>query len=297
MLIDRTHKPWAIASGAALAAAVVGYVAAVSLSRHPWSGGSAIGLTYGIAGFGLMVFAALLSFRKKVRIWRIGRAQTWMRGHLWLGLLSFPVILLHAGFSFGGSLTRVMMWIFVVVIVSGLVGAALQHFLPAVMLARVPMETIYEQIPHVRAQLLNEADTVVSDACGALASVTDPAAERVLAGAAKLQTTVRVDADDSAPLREFYHSEMRPFLADPDRAHPLADRRHSDQVFVRIRTLVPGEFQRAVTDLENICEEERQLSRQKQLHGWLHGWLLAHIPLSFALLVLAVVHIVFALRY
>jgi hypothetical protein len=52
-----------------------------------------------------------------------------------------------------------------------------------------------------------------------------------------------------------------------------------------------------VSDLENICEEERQLIRQRRLHAWLHGWLLTHIPLSFALLVLAIIHIVTALRY
>ena len=30
------------------------------------------------------------------------------------------------------------------------------------------METIYEQIEHVRTQLLEEADTVVAEACGKL---------------------------------------------------------------------------------------------------------------------------------
>jgi hypothetical protein len=118
-----------------------------------------------------------------------------------------------------------------------------------------------------------------------------------MAGAARLQTAVRVDADDSAPLREFYLAEMRPFVSEPDKRHLLADRQHAGQVFARIRTLLPVEFHRALGDLENICEEERQLSQQERLHGWLHGWLLTHIPLSFALLVLAIVHIVTALRY
>ena len=73
---------------------------------------------------------------RKCRLWRVGSAQTWMRGHLWLGLLSFPIILFHAGLTFGGSLTAVMMWIFAVVVVSGVVGAALQHYLPRLMLSR-----------------------------------------------------------------------------------------------------------------------------------------------------------------
>lgn len=298
MLIDRTHQPWAVASAGILAAAATVYLAAVSLSEQPWSGGSAIGLTFGISGFGIMVFAGLLSVRKKFRIWRVGRAQTWMRGHLWLGLLSLPIILFHAGFSFGGPLTRVMMWLFIIVIVSGVAGAALQHVLPRVMFERLPMETIYEEIPHVRAQLVTESETIVAAACGALAVVSEPAAERATSdSAAKLASTVRIDADDSAPLREFYLTEMAPFVADPDGVHAIANRVHADQAFARLRMVLPPSFHGAIADLENICEEERQLARQKKLHLWLHGWLLTHIPLSFALLALAVVHILTALRY
>ncbi|HEY3045273.1 MAG TPA: hypothetical protein VGJ39_14675 [Vicinamibacterales bacterium] len=298
MLIDRTHQPWAVASAGIFVAASVVYLAAVSLSDQPWSGGSAIGLTFGIGGFGMMLFAGLLSVRKKFRIWRVGRAQTWMRGHLWLGLLSLPIILFHAGFTFGGPLTRVMMWLFVIVIVSGVAGAALQHVLPRVMFERLPMETIYEEIPHVRAQLVTESETIVAAACGALALVSEPAAERATSdSAAKLASTVRIDADDSAPLREFYLTEMAPFVADPDGAHAIANRVHADQAFARLRMVLPPSFHGAIADLENICEEERQLARQKKLHLWLHGWLLTHIPLSFALLALAVVHIFTALRY
>lgn len=298
MLIDRTHQPWAVASAAVLTSAAVAYLAAVSLSDQPWSGGSAMGLAYGIIGFGMMVFAGLLSVRKKFPIWRVGRAQTWMRGHLWLGLVSLPLILFHAGFAFGGPLTRVMMWLFIYVVVSGVAGAALQHVLPRVMFERLPMETIYEEIPHVRTQLVAESETIVAAACGALALVSEPAAERATSdSAARLASTVRIDADDSAPLREFYLTEMAPFLADPDGAHPIANRVHADQTFARLRVVLPPSFHGAVGDLENICEEERQLTRQKTLHLWLHGWLLTHIPLSFALLALAVVHMLTALRY
>src|SRR5687767_1547859 len=147
MLIDRTHRSWAVSTSIAFVIAAVGYAGSRTHAERPGSVGSAIGLFYGIIGFAMMVFAGLLAAKKKVRIWRIGRAQTCMRGHLWLGLLSFPIILFHAGLTFGGPLTGVMMWIFVVVIVSGVIGAALQHYLPRLIMTRVPMETIYEQIP------------------------------------------------------------------------------------------------------------------------------------------------------
>jgi hypothetical protein len=52
-----------------------------------------------------------------------------------------------------------------------------------------------------------------------------------------------------------------------------------------------------LADLQEICDERRQLIVQRKLHYWLHGWLLLHVPLSFAFLVLTAVHAVLSLRY
>jgi hypothetical protein len=90
---------------------------------------------------------------------------------------------------------------------------------------------------------------------------------------------------------------VRSFIEHPAAGHVLADVRTASSRFEKVRALVPPDFHGAVGDLENICEEERQLMRQSRLHQMLHGWLLVHVPLSIALLVLAVVHIVMALRY
>ena len=68
-------------------------------------------------------------------------------------------------------------------------------------------------------------------------------------------------------------------------------------MFGKLRPLVPAALEQAIVDLENICEEERQLLRQRRMHGVLHAWLIVHVPLSFAMMLLAVVHIVMALRY
>jgi hypothetical protein len=292
VLIDTSHKPWGIASAAILALAVVVYVP-YALGPTPPSGGSILGLVYGIVGFGFMAFVTLLSLRKKFPIWRIGRTQSWMRGHLWLGALSLPLILLHAGFLFGHGLTSVLMWLFVVVYVSGVFGAYLQHTMPRRIMHDVPMETIYDQIGHVRKQLLDEADTVVADACGSLQVEVPVAAS----GAVALASVMRVAADDTAPLREFYVREMRAFVQAPSRSHLLANETTAAGRFSRLRALVQPALAGALTDLENICEEERQLLRQEKMHGLLHSWLVIHVPLSFALMALAVVHIVMALRF
>ncbi len=300
MLIDRSHKPWSVASGAILAVAVAIYVP-YALGSVPPSGGSVLGLAYGIAGFGAMVVVTLLALRKKFPIWRIGRTKAWMRAHLWLGALSLPLILLHAGFLFGHGLTSVLMWLFVIVYVSGFFGAYLQHTMPRRVMREVPMETIYDQIGHVREQLLDEADTAVAEASGKLEVAVSvrawPAEASAKAAAAALASVMRVSADETAPLREFYTHEMRPFLQAPSRRHPLADPTSAADSFGKLRRLLPPFLEGAILDLESLCEEERQLLRQERMHGMLHGWLVVHVPLSFALMALAIVHIVMALRF
>src|SRR5437764_14569541 len=153
MKIDRTHRTWAIAALAILAISLIVYFIYALNSPQGSRGGSVIGLLFGIIGFAFMIFAALLGARKRVPTWRLGRAQTWMRGHLWLGLLALPMILFHGGFAWRGPLTFVLMILFFIVIASGILGAILQHYLPSLMTQQVPAETIHEDIPNVCKQL------------------------------------------------------------------------------------------------------------------------------------------------
>jgi hypothetical protein len=299
MIVDRTHRAWAIASAALVILAIVLYIP-YSSGPVPASGGRALGLAYGSVGFAVMTFLTLLALRKKFPIWRIGRTQTWMRGHLWLGAASLPLILLHSGFGFGHGLTAIVMWLFAIVYVSGVFGAWLQHTMPRRLLREVPLETIYDQIGHVRAQLLDEADTVVADACGKLEVEVEVPSAAAAPGASALATVMRSGSggsDDSAPLREFYMKEVRPFIESPARRHFLADDTSAAARFGKVRMLLQPALAAALADLESICEEQRQLLRQERLHGILHAWLIVHVPLAYTLMLLAVAHIVMALRF
>jgi hypothetical protein len=254
-------------------------------------GGTALGLAFGGFGFAFMIFAALLGARKKVPVWRVGRAQTWMRGHLWLGLLSLPLIVFHSGFRYGHGLSAVLTTLLIVVVASGVFGAALQHYMPRVMTREVTMETIYEEIEHVRAQLREEAEELFTQA-------TAEAPKAAAGGVGSTATSVAVREDEAAPLRNFFEQELKPFLERPGaRGHALADQAQSRSAFVQLRTLVPPALHTTLEDLESICEEERQLTMQSRLHLWLHGWLLLHVPLSLALILLGAVHAVMALRF
>jgi hypothetical protein len=324
--MDRTQLGWAVASVAMLTASAVIYLLYVLHSPQGPRGGSAIGLIFGIIGFAFMIFAALLGARKRVPTWRLGRAQAWMRGHLWLGFLALPMILFHGGFHFGNALTRVLMWLLITTVFSGLFGAVLQHYVPQIMTSEVPLETIYDEIGNVRSLLREEADRAVESICGSLglSKSSSDASQRaggftalraLAASSVPLRTSVAVSAgasaavatapeiillneEESAPLRRFYLQEMRPFLENPEqRGQRLGDDHKAANAFAGLRTLIPAAGQATLSDLADICDEARQLRRQERLHQWLHCWLLVHIPFSLALILLGAIHAVMALRY
>src|SRR5438874_7046322 len=122
-------------------------------SEYRNAGGTPLGLIFGATAFAIFVFAALLGVRKKLVLWRVGTVQRWLRAHIWLTLLTIPLVILHTGFRFGGPMTTLLIVLYVIVMVSGIYGLALQHQIPRIMKERLPAETVYEQIPHIRAQL------------------------------------------------------------------------------------------------------------------------------------------------
>ena len=282
MLIDAKHKPWLWAVVGLTVAATAVYIPYHVLSPNGPSGSSWPGLAFGVAAFGLMLFAGLLGFRRRFPAWRVGRPETWLRAHLWLSLLAVPLTFFHAGFQFGGTLTVVLMVLFIVVTLSGILGVILQQILPRVMTSRVTMETIYEEISHVMEQLLAEADAIVVPAVG-------PLVEAVVSGP--------TPAEGAGPLREFYLKQIRPFLAGAAPAGPLSSAARASVAFTSVRPLVPPNLHDSLRDLEIVCEERRQLISQKKLHRWLHAWLLVHVPLSYAILVLGAAHAVGSVRF
>src|SRR5215470_1231577 len=224
MLLDASHYRFILATAVAAVVATAAYVPYASSRLNGPSGGSWPGLVFGVLGFALMIYAGLLGARRKVPTWRLGRATTWMKGHLWLGLLSYVFILYHAGFAWGGTLTLVLMVLFTVVVASGIYGVLLQQFMPRVMTERVPLETVYEQIDVIVAQLQADADALVGSVVGLL-PVADPASSAPApAGGGLLHEALAVHGRTTAVaelpaeavaarLKDAYVHEIRGYLA------------------------------------------------------------------------------------
>jgi hypothetical protein len=169
------HVPWIIFVFLAMIAAAILYVGNFHPARLPsWIhlpasliqeptehhtvGGTPLGLWFGSISLAIFIFAALLSLRKKIPLWRVGTVQRWLRAHIWLTILTIPLVILHSGFRFGGGMTTFLMVLYGIVMVSGFYGLFLQHIMPRLMKERLPAETVFEQIPHIRSQLAAAAE-------------------------------------------------------------------------------------------------------------------------------------------
>ena len=276
MILDSTDKPWIIAILAiSILGGVLYYPYAAAASSGP-SGGTWPGLIYGIAGTGMMAFAGLLGARKKVLTLRIGRLQFWMRGHIWLGLLSLPMILFHGAFSLGGPLTTALMIVLIIIVLSGIFGLILQQFIPRLMMEEVPSEVIYEQADEFVRQMIEGVE------------------QRIEA------IKPKGDAEDTggyAVVKDFYIKQVRPYLENPKSGGPFSRAPRTRLIFNHMVKLVPIQSHPVVDQLEKAVEQRRDLATQVRLHMILHSWTLVHVPLSAALLVLTVVHVIVALRY
>src|SRR5450432_1219962 len=166
-------------------------------SEHHSVGGTPLGLALGAISLAIFVFAALLSLRKKIPLWRIGTVQRWLRAHIWLTFLTIPLIILHSGFRLGGPMTTLLMALYALVMASGIYGLVLQHLMPQLMKERLPAETVFEQIPHIRSQLCAAAEEMRDSFRPAPLKTTGSAAAATTAPPVERATSPAPDAPDS----------------------------------------------------------------------------------------------------
>ena len=310
----RLHRLAASVCAIGTVATLVAFFGLWSSQERP-TGSSPLGLTLGIAGGLIIVFEMLLWVRKKLRGWRgfppLGSAQWWMRWHIWLGILSLPLIVFHTGLVFwGGAFATALLYVFIAVIASGIFGLVLQNVIPRRMIQQVPEETIYSQIEVVAARFAKDAETLVAATCGT--SFTAPATavddELVVIGAPRSMRSFRGKAlpvdppsrpvPNSELLQDAFNTQVKPFLIEGRKSKArLQDPHRSKVLFDELRDGLDPAAHETVKTLEKWVEARRQLDVQARLQFWLHSWLAVHAPLSLAMFVMMLVHAYFALKY
>src|SRR5882762_1284456 len=220
-------------------------------SEYRSVGGTPVGLIFGAVAFAIFIFGALLSLRKRVVLWRIGSVQSWLRAHIWLTLLTIPLVLLHSGFRLGAPMTTTLMVLYAIVMVSGIYGLILQHKLPTMMKESLPAEIVFEQLPKVRAQL-----------CAAAEKLQRSLKQQVRSGSAAVAT----DVSQEEVLAGFIEQRLIPYLrARRGEKYRLGHAREVAKVFRHLKLRVDEEYQPRVNEMRRWCEERRLTDTQVRM--------------------------------
>jgi hypothetical protein len=215
-----------------------------------------------------VLFLALYNVRKKLPFLPLGSSTTWLQWHLYVGMGTVGGFVLHAGAVWPrGILDGMLAMVYLLTAASGLVGLYLTRRIPA-QLARVGEEIIFERIPAFRRQIWRRANEVVLESVAASGATTlaDYYTARLYDffgrsrgwGYLLRPTTAR----RRALMREM--QDWRRYLSEQEQAG-------CERLFALVRRKDDLDFHDA---------------RQRLLKLWLFG----HIGLTYALVLLALLH-------
>jgi hypothetical protein len=207
-------------------------------------------------------------------------AKRWRRIHIFVGYLLIAAFISHSDFSLPDTGFEWALWAaFVLVTLSGIFGAYLAWSLRTK--RRIDEAVSYDRIPTLRAKLAREIHASVVEAETAAAQFALPG----LPG-----------APHDAWIMDLYTNRLRHFFQGPRNfaAHLIGSQRPLKQLTDEIDNLssyVDWESKERLAAIKNLVVEKDRLDFARVYLGLTKGWLFVHVPVTYALVVLAVLHI------
>ena len=233
------------------------------------------GLTYGWSAFAFLLVLASFGVRRRflglaTRL-GLGSAASWLRLHLYGGMLFCLLVLMHSGFRVPiGSLTLTVWILSLWVVVSGLAGLLLQRWVPRALTSGLSIEVLWERIPELVKELRERAAEIAENCDETLLFLYRNKVEPALVGAeARWIYCVDISGGVRGELGDFQY--LRRAIAQDQK--PLLD------------------------ELEVCYRTKLEIDAHYTLQSVLRYWLIAHTPPSIALVVLVMIHIGVALIY
>ncbi len=216
----------------------------------------------------LMLLLALFNLRKKLPVLRLGSSASWTQLHIYTGMLSLVLFLVHLDFSLpNGKLEVILAGLFSLVALSGVLGLWLSRSLPA-RLTRRGENILFERIPAFRAHLRDEVEELARKAA---------------------------EEHGSHTLPQFYTERLQAFFAGPRNfwSHLLESRRPFHDLEGRLRAMeryLNDEERAILAQIIDRVGTKDDLDYQYAGQALLKYWLFVHIPLTYGLLLCMAVH-------
>jgi hypothetical protein len=219
--------------------------------------------------FAGILFLVLFNARKKLPMLPLGRAAVWLQFHLYVGYFVVAAFLLHTRFTLPGGMLDWALWsLFVVVALSGVVGAYITRTTP-VKLEHHSERVIFERIPAFRVGLAHEVEALAIDSVNQAGSLT---------------------------ISDLYASTLHDFFLCPRNLllHLRSSRRPLMRIHGEIDNL--GQYldetqKERLMKIKGLVQAKDNLDYHYAHQGLLKAWLFIHIPATYGLIVLIVAHV------
>ena len=205
-------------------------------------------------------------------------AMRWRKFHIFLGYLLIAVFASHSDFSMPDTAFEWALWTgFVVVTLSGIFGAYLAWSQKAK--GRIDERITFGRIPSLQAELARDLHVAVAE--------TD-------------QETLQIPLPGiphDAWIADLYANHLRDFFDGPRNfaAHLIASQRPLKRLTDEIDNLSPyldQQSQEKLGAIKNLVLEKDRLDFARVHLGLTRSWLFVHVPVTYALTVLTVLHVV-----
>lgn len=219
---------------------------------------------------GLVLALVLLNARRGLPFLPIGSSSAWLQFHVYVGLLTVVLYLLHVGIMIPQApLERLLAGLFVLVAASGILGLAIARALPP-RLSRRGEQVLYERIPKFRRQLLDRAQALALRAAEETGSTT---------------------------LADYFGDRLRPFFDAPRNfwEHVLEVDRGRHALLGEMRDLeryLDDNEKAILRELAELTGMKDDLDYQYALQSMLKRWQFVHVPLTYAMLAFLLLHVV-----
>lgn len=226
-----------------------------------------MGLLYGLIALALIILLMFFGIRKRAYRSRLGKLENWLQAHIYLGLLTFFVVLAHSGFRFEDRVATILFVVMTIVIASGAFGAILY-------------KTVPRALTEVESNLSNEE---ISDQLNQLG-----------------KAMARAASQKSDSFQQIYRrliSEVKPGILAGWRLLFRGGRLglgEQPKELSSMLALVPIEERDDLRQLLVLSRQQKELHirllAQQRYRNLLDFWLYLHLPFSIALIALIVAH-------
>ena len=210
-------------------------------------------------------------------------AMRWRKIHIFLGYLLVAAFVLHCDFSLPDTVLEWVLWAgFVLVSLSGMFGTYLAWSLQTK--RRIDEGVVYDRIPDRRVELARDVHAIVGDAGPAAAAIALPAPPY------------------AAWIADLYTGHLHDFFQGPRNlgAHLIGSQRPLKQLTDEIDNLsryVDQQSQEKLAAIKDLVAEKDRLDFARVHLGLNRAWLFVHVPATYALIVLIVLHVLVVYAY